>query len=145
VTPAFAALNLVTYAVWWYKPLNVGCHVRVYRQGKKEKGDDKVTSPGTGGRDAEAGENQVAEEAGTPKKRRASESVWGLVATHINTGTTAIVIVSEMLASIGKAMAEIGRTLQNYVREYRCHSVWHTLEAVLFPVCGLLYGLWYVI
>jgi hypothetical protein len=87
----------------------------------------------------------VAEEAGTLKKRRVSESVWGLVATHINTATTAIVIVSEMLASIGKAMAEIGRTSQNYVCEYRCHSVWHTLEAVLFPVCGLLYGLWYVI
>jgi hypothetical protein len=31
------------------------------------------------------------------------------------------------------------------VREYRCHSVWHTLAAVLFPVCSLLYGLWYVI
>jgi hypothetical protein len=30
-------LELVTYAVWWYKPLNVGCPVRVYRQGKKKK------------------------------------------------------------------------------------------------------------
>ena len=128
MTLAFAALNLVTYAVWWYKALNVGCHVRVYRQGKKEKGDDKVISPGTGGRDAEAGENQVAEEAGTPKKRRASESVWGLVATHINTATTAIVIVSEMSASIGKAMAHIAELC---ARVSMAHRLAHTCSSIV--------------
>jgi hypothetical protein len=38
VTLAFAALNFVTYAVWWNKPLNVECAMRVYR---KEEAEDK--------------------------------------------------------------------------------------------------------
>jgi hypothetical protein len=80
VTLAFAALNFVTYALWWYKPLNVECPVRVYRPGKKGKGEGEFSS-GTGGtRDAEAGKRQE-EEAGKQKEAgkstEASESTWG--------------------------------------------------------------------
>jgi hypothetical protein len=32
VTLAFAALNFVTYGLWWYKPLDVECSVRVYKR-----------------------------------------------------------------------------------------------------------------
>jgi hypothetical protein len=35
-TCAFAALNLVTYILWWNKPLNVGCALLVYGDGDTE-------------------------------------------------------------------------------------------------------------
>ena len=140
VTLAFAALNFVTYALWWYKPLNVECPVRVYRQRKPENGDGEVSSGIGATRDAEADEREEA-----------SGTTWSMIATDIKTTMkTAMAIVWEMSASIGKAMAEIGR---NYVLEYRCHVVWHApvavlaaaLVAALFPVLGLLFGLGYVI
>jgi hypothetical protein len=37
VTIAFAILNLVTYFLWWHKPLNVHCGVRVYKQRMAEQ------------------------------------------------------------------------------------------------------------
>jgi hypothetical protein len=100
VTLAFAALNFVMYALWWYKPLNVECPVRVYRQVKTKNGDGEVSS-GTGGtRDAEAS-----------KWEEASGTTWSVITTNIKTGMET--------ASVDRA--EIGR---NYVLEYRCHAVW---------------------
>jgi hypothetical protein len=154
VTLAFATLNFATYAAWWYKPLNVECPVRVYRQGKEQKKDNPVSSGTCGDRDAEAGESNEAEGAGRQEEAgestEASGSAWVRVATDIKTTTTTTVqavtvIVSETPASIGKAMAEIGRALRNHVRKYRWHVVWHALAAVLFPVSGLLFGLGYVL
>jgi hypothetical protein len=50
VTLAFAALNLVTYGLWWHKPLNVQCSFRVPKKiagggrgegaGEQENGDE---------------------------------------------------------------------------------------------------------
>jgi len=36
VTLAFATLNLGTYALWWNKPLNVECAVRVYKEHQED-------------------------------------------------------------------------------------------------------------
>jgi hypothetical protein len=36
-TLAFAVLNFLTYAVWWYKPLNVECPHPVYWKSTKSK------------------------------------------------------------------------------------------------------------
>ena len=38
VTVAFAVLNFGTYALWWNKPLNVECAVRVYKRSQVEEG-----------------------------------------------------------------------------------------------------------
>jgi len=39
-TVAFAALNLVIYVLWWDKPLNVQCGVRVYKKRTDSRVDD---------------------------------------------------------------------------------------------------------
>jgi hypothetical protein len=122
VTLAFAALNFVTYAVWWYKPLNVQCPVRVYRQGKKDNGDGEVSSGTGGNRDAEA------EEAG--KSEEESESIWSMIATDIKMPITN----TKTPGPIGKAMAKIGHTVQSYVHEYRWYVIWHGLAGVLAAV-----------
>ena len=59
VTLAFAALNFVTYALWWYKPLNVECPVRVYRQVKTKNGDGEVSSGVLGMQRRASGKRQV--------------------------------------------------------------------------------------
>ena len=42
VTVAFAALNFVTYALWWNKPLNVVYPMRVYRRKQGEVGQTQL-------------------------------------------------------------------------------------------------------
>lgn len=46
VTLGFAALNIVTYVVWWNKPLNVKCAISIFRKGK---GGGEVGVTGAGG------------------------------------------------------------------------------------------------
>ncbi|TFK65762.1 hypothetical protein BDN72DRAFT_845142 [Pluteus cervinus] len=47
VTLAFATLNIITYALWWYKPLNVLCpiYIHVLPEAYDLSTDDEVTSP----------------------------------------------------------------------------------------------------
>lgn len=45
VTLAFATLNTMTYALWWYKPLNVECSVRVYGTRTIQPADGTDTGP----------------------------------------------------------------------------------------------------
>jgi hypothetical protein len=40
VTLAFAALNFITYALWWNKPLNVQCPVRVPKKQRKDESEE---------------------------------------------------------------------------------------------------------
>ncbi|KAI9507071.1 hypothetical protein F5148DRAFT_981898 [Russula earlei] len=42
VTVAFATLNFVIYLLWWDKPLNVRCGVRVYKKRRTEQPDEDV-------------------------------------------------------------------------------------------------------
>lgn len=64
VTLAFAALNFMTYAVWWNKPQNVECPVRVYR--KTQTGEDEDQGRGESSTDAELDcQGQGERESGT--------------------------------------------------------------------------------
>ena len=45
VTLAVAALNFVTYALWWNKPLDVQCPVCVLKKQQKSKGWEAVRRP----------------------------------------------------------------------------------------------------
>src|ERR1700688_1617164 len=47
VTLAFAALNFVTYGLWWKKPLSVRCPYRVFKD-RKPMGEEKGESQGHG-------------------------------------------------------------------------------------------------
>jgi hypothetical protein len=58
VTAAFALLNLITYALWWDKPLNVKCPVRVVKKHVRGPGSqEETTSAGK-----EAGRRDIRED-----------------------------------------------------------------------------------
>ena len=83
VTLGFAALNFVTYVVWWNKPLNVECALRIYRKGK---GGDEVGIGGTGNTQDES----------------AAKSTTG-IATPIRTVPHTPNRIPKMLGEIGRA------------------------------------------
>jgi hypothetical protein len=69
VTLAFAALNFATYSLWWNKPLNVECAVRVHRE--RYEGEGKVGNEGveTGG----SGEDKSVDNCQNEDK------LWGMI------------------------------------------------------------------
>jgi hypothetical protein len=110
VTLGFAALNFMTYAVWWNKPLNVDCAVSIYR---KSKGRDEVGAAETGG-------------TGNTRGESAANSTSG-IATLIGT-------IHKTPGWICKMPGVIVHALQCYVREYGWQVVlWHPLALLLFP------------
>ncbi|TFK62327.1 hypothetical protein BDN72DRAFT_777191 [Pluteus cervinus] len=60
VTLAFAVLNIITYAFWWDKPLNINCQVQIHL--KPEASPDGSEMNVNGSLDSEGGGNQVEEE-----------------------------------------------------------------------------------
>jgi hypothetical protein len=110
VTLGFAALNFVTYAVWWNKPLNVECAMSIYRKGK---GGDEVGAAGTG-------------EFRNMQGESAAKSTTGI--------TTLIGTVHNIPGWICKMPGAVVHTLQCYVRKYGWQVVlWHPLALLLFP------------
>lgn len=115
VTLAFAALNFLTYTIWWNKPLDVECSMRVYRNRGGEK-KDSASTEGTAVEDTgngRVGENQV----------------WNIIAKDIKATT---------MAGIADLIRKLPGTVRNasrgYIREYRWHVAWHVLAALLLPV-----------
>ena len=160
VTLAFGALNFVTYAVWWNKPLNVECPVRVYKkeQGEKGKGEGKGDGDGEGGEgEGDGGEGDI--NAGTSLIRDTDggqgETLRSIIAIDMRVGRTKAKTLLKRVVdgattrhapgeSIRKVPGAIWSTLQGYVEEYRWHIIWHLLAAVLFPASVLLFMLGYV-
>jgi hypothetical protein len=137
VTLAFGVLNFVTYTLWWNKPLNVDCPVRVYKKEQSEKGKGE----GEGG-EGGAGTSLTRDTGGGEGK----SLLPIIIATDIQAGKIkakalvqrtvhgATTIVYNTPGSIRKAPGATGQVLQGYVAEYRWRIIWHLLAAVLFPV-----------
>jgi hypothetical protein len=119
VTLAFAALNFVTYAVWWNKPLNVECAMRVYG---KEEAEDKADTGGTGKIEGDQGEGGVR----------------SMIVEDINAA------ISRAKVTIEDTPSAIRQAFQDCVSNYR-YKWWHTLAALLSPVLVPLLVLMYVI
>lgn len=123
VTLAFAALNFATYAVWWNKPLNVECAMRVYR---KEEAEDKLeVDAGTDG-SGDTGVNQ------------GGRKVWRMIAMNIRAAKTRAKAAMQTGTAIvyktpGKGLSTIGHALCAYVSKYRWHVIWHPFAALLAP------------
>lgn len=105
VTLAFAALNFVTYAVWWNKPLNVECPMRVYEE---QKGEDEII--------AEIGEGN-------------EPTFWSIIVEDIcavihNMKDTTISIKPSFM---NEASGDIRRKLQAYIRNHRWHIIYRPL------------------
>jgi len=117
VTLAFAALNFVTYGLWWNKPLNVQCPVRVpvkRRNGESsQRPDDKKSGEDSGGQDADA-----------MAVLGIGDAMWGA-------------IVRKTPEAIGKATGATVHAIRDaskrsveYIRKHRWRTFWNGAEAV---------------
>ena len=59
VTVAYAVMNLVIYAFWWDKPLNVGRPVRVFRKSDSRATDNGIEVHGAGKSEPRATDNGI--------------------------------------------------------------------------------------
>jgi hypothetical protein len=124
VTLAFAALNFVTYGLWWNKPLNVQCPFRVpvkRRNGESE--ERKGASEGSQSTDDETSGPGEDKERGTDA---IGDAMWGTIA-----------IVRKTPEAMGKATGAIVHAMRDaikrsveYVREHRWSTLWNGVEAV---------------
>ena len=151
VTLAFAALNFVTYGLWWYKPLDVQCPVRVPKKRQKGKSEG-------GKRAGENSESAYDEKSREENGGRATDAmpvlgmlittiryaIWGVIAAVRNTPEA-------MRKAIGAIQDAIKRSVE-YVRKHRWRTFWNGVKAVfeygiLVPllesgVMVLFYGIW---
>jgi hypothetical protein len=121
VTLAFAALNFVTYGLWWNKPLDVQCPFRVpmkWRKGESEGGREAGESSQRPD-DEKSGENLINREQGT-------DAMWGV-----------IIIVRKTPEAIGKATGTIVHAIWDAIKcsvEYVCKHRWRTFWSGLKAV-----------
>jgi hypothetical protein len=130
VTLAFAALNFVTYGLWWNKPLNVQCPIRIAmkrRNGESEGG--KGASKSSQSTDDETSGPREDKERGTDAVAAIGDAMWG---------TINIAIVRKTPEAMGKATGAIVHAIRDaikrsveYVREHRWWTFWNGVGAVL--------------
>jgi hypothetical protein len=108
VTLAFAALNFITYALWWNKPLNVQCPFRVL---KKQRKDESEESKGVAENSSQSSDDDESRE---------DSGGWG-----------AIAVVRKILEAISKATCAIVHTIRDaiersvkYIRQHRWWTLW---------------------
>jgi hypothetical protein len=131
VTLAFAALNFVTYGLWWNKPLNVQCPVRVpvkrrtgESEGDKGASESSQNADGEEGREDSGGQDMDA------------MAVFGmLIASIVDAMRGAI---SKTLEAMGKATGAIIHAIRDaikssveYVREHHWLTFWNGAEAIV--------------
>lgn len=127
VTLAFAALNFMTYAFWWNKPLNVTCPIHIYRKGedensviadtsgiREEKGQKKIEVRVTGEGKSEVGTGLIETDTMSGEDETA---VWSVIAKDtIKTskgGATAAMVQTGI--TICRLPGVIGHGLKDYV------------------------------
>ena len=152
VTIAFAALNFMTYAFWWNKPLNVECPVHICRKGEDEdrviadasgtgerNGQEKIEVRITGKGKSKGGAGLIETEDTTSGEDETA--VWNTIAKDIvkaSKGRATVAMVQTGIA-IRKLPGVIGHGLKDYVCKYRWHVIWHSLLVPLAPLLVLAY------
>ena len=135
VTLAFAALNFVTYGLWWNKPLNVQCPVRV--PVKRQTGESEG-SKGAGENNQSADdENSGEDDGGQDTDAMAG---FGIVFASIIDAMRGA--ISKTLEATGKATGAIVHAIRDaikrsveYVHEHRWWTFWNgALDVVLYEI-----------
>jgi hypothetical protein len=123
VTLAFAALNFVTYALWWNKPLDVECPMRVYIEQRQGDGEDAGRKKG--------------EPRGRPEGKK---GIWDMIVE--DTRAT----VAKVPRRISDGLGSIGVAFQQYWSDSDWYKIaLYTLAALLFPICSPFLALGYVL
>ena len=139
VTLAFAALNFITYALWWNKPLDVQCPVRVP---KKQRKDESAESKDPVENNSQ---NPDDEESGEDSGGRGTDAMAVLRMLLAATGSAmwgALAIVRKIPEAIGKAIGAIVHTMREaiersvkYVRRHRWRTLWNgVVHGILEPI-----------
>jgi hypothetical protein len=129
VTLAFAALNFVTYGLWWNKPLNVQCPFRVPVKRRTGEG-----SKGTG----ENNQNADDENGGEDDGGQDTDAMAGfgiVIASIVDAMRSAI---SKTLKVVGKAPDAIVHAIRDankrsveYIREHRWWTFRNGVNAIV--------------
>ena len=135
VTLAFAALNFITYALWWNKPLDVQCPVRVP---KKQRKDESAESKDPVENNSQ---NPDDEESGEDSGGRGTDAMAVLRMLLAATGSAmwgALAIVRKIPEAIGKAIGAIVHTMRDaiersvkYVRRHRWWTLWNGVKGAV--------------
>lgn len=128
VTLAFSALNFFTYALWWNKPLDVECPMRVYIEQQQGDGED-------------AGKEQG--EAWSQSETK----IWDIVVEDTRAATVkAKMAVQKVPRRVFDGLGAIAVTFQQYWRNTDWYKVaLYTLAALLSPIWSPFYVLQYVL
>ena len=136
VTLAFAALNFVTYGLWWKKPLSVRCPYRVFKD-RKLMGEEKEGSQGYGEDKGKA--EKVGQEDGGGDK-----GIWctfkyiitgighSLYQSTVTTVCAVPKIPRAVVIIIRKATTAIGNAILATVEDIRRNGVGKTVINVLW-------------
>ena len=131
VTLAFAALNFITYALWWNKPLNVQCPVRVL---KKHRKDSEESKEAVGNSSQSPDDDESGEDSGG---RSTALAVLGMLLTAMASEMWgAIAVVRDAIRdAIERSVKYVRRhrwwTLWNGVNGAVDHGIWDPIEAIL--------------
>lgn len=127
VTLAFAALNFVTYTVWWKKPLNVDCPVGIHRKGG---GEGKIGSKSKIGTESD----------GTgPSRGDVEEEIWCMITKDMKGAKDRAIATMVKIGIVMRTLpAAIGDGLRDHVCRYGWHIIWHPLAALLAVVLAAL-------
>ena len=131
VTLAFAALNFVTYALWWNKPLDVQCPVCVLKKQRKGKTEERKEADESSTQSPDDEKSERSGGQGTD-----TMAVLGMLLAAIGSAIwNAIVIVRKTPDAIGRATGTIVHAIQDaiqrsvkYVRRHRWRTLWIGVE-----------------
>ena len=133
VTLAFAALNFITYTLWWNKPLNVQCPFRVPKKRRKDESEESkgvlVENSSQSPEDDESGEDSGGR--GTD-----AMSVLGMLLAAVGSAMWgAIAVMRKIPEVIGKATGAIVRDAiersVKYVRRHRWWTLWNGMKGAV--------------
>lgn len=119
VTLAFAILNIVTYALWWNKPLNVECPAVLYKRKSEVVKSGRMT---------------VEDDVPQGDRERQRRTAWFAIMCTIWVRVRA---VGRTPAAIGHAIHSAANFVTEAIEEHGWKVILLPIEAVIFPFIAM--------
>lgn len=136
VTLAFAALNFVTYGLWWNKPLDVQCPLRVHRRVEESEGDN-------GGNSGSDNDDSVVDvDAPTILKNMLATIYKAPVALGQRIVRATASIARELPATMRKLAGKLRDAITRAVHYIRHPDMHIFLSGIVACLKGVFYPVW---